>query len=429
MKKIDNRSITINLLMFSSFILLFFAVFFNEYLIDLTNPHHPLLEITRLKIRQAQFMFFVAFIIIFASANLIKKIKGLKEIKDIVPNLLLSLLIIFLPIFILENVLNPFVRRKTTIFMEDSHLGWKLRPNSFDYWGGVKMKVNEKGLTGPVLEYKKPKDIKRILFLGNSVTFGYMLEDHKKTFPFLVQSYINRKMGRKCIQCINAAVGGYSPWQEFIYLENEGVKYNPDLVVIGFVLNDITEKFLLKRFGGIGIGSQLQETIEKKGNWLKQNSNIYIALTNFIARLRYGRDIKKGAVRKEILNINTLINNPNRDDVLKAWEITLTNLEKIILFCKEENIKVLLVVFPFTFQFDNILELSLPQKRMHIFAEQHQIPFIDMLPIYNEKIKSQSKNISDYFLDQNHLLYKGNVVVAETIVSYIFKSNLLMDFP
>ena len=423
MNSLTNKSITFKILLISSFILLFFAFFFNEFIIDLTNPHHPLLEITKTKIRESQLKFLISFFIIFVLSFLVKKVKKPGNISsgEIVPNILLSVMTIFLIVFILENTFYPFVRPKTTIFMEDVQLGWKLKPNSLDQWGGVKIKINQKGLRGTDIEYKKPKGIKRILFLGDSITFGYMLGITEKTFPYLVQNYINKKNIPENVQCINAGVGGYSPWQEFIYLKDEGIKYDPDLVVVGFVLNDITEKFLLKRFGGIGIGSQLQETIKSKESRLRQNSSIYNALLNFIAEIKYGEDVKDGAKKREIVDLHKVVDNPYNEKVLKAWELTLRNLEKIIIFCRKENIEVLMVVFPYTFQFDNIQ--SSPQSRLKGFSEQQNISFIDMLPIFAEKLKT--KKVSDYFLDESHLTYKGHEETAKTIADYILNEDLL----
>ena len=430
MNKNNNGSITIILLLFSSFIFLFFAIFFNEFIVDLINPHHPLLQITREKIRVVQRNFFIIFAVFITLTFLVIKIKKIRDIgsKEMTSNVMLSILILFVPIFIFENLLYPFVRRKTTIFIENTQLGWKLRPDTFDWWGGVKVKINQKGLRGPLLPYKKPNSIKRILFLGDSVTFGYMLEDDEKIYPYLIQTYINSDKGKEIVQCINAGVDGYSSWQESIYLEREGINYNPDLVVIGFVLNDVTERFLLKRFGGEGIGSQLQETIEKKGWWLKRNSNIYIAVSNIIARLRFGKDIKKGAIEKEVLDVHALIDHPNRKDVMNAWEITLKNLEKIISFCKEKNIEILLVVFPYNFQFDDISRFSLPQTKLQEFAERHQIHFIDMLNYLYDKTQLQNEKVNDYLLDEDHLSYKGHIVTAEVIVDYILRKNLLKNF-
>lgn len=62
------------------------------------------------------------------------------------------------------------------------------------------------------------------------------------------------------VETINASVSGYSPWQQAIYLQNEGLRYAPDVVVVAFVLNDATEKFELLRFGGAWEGWQLSRS-------------------------------------------------------------------------------------------------------------------------------------------------------------------------
>ena len=118
--------------------------------------------------------------------------------------------------------LKPFVKKKpatvaTGIFVKDRELGWKLKPNVEDKWGGVKVKINSKGLRGPEINYRKLPHVRRILFLGDSVTFGYLLERDDQTYPSQVARILKKKL-LLAVESINAGVGGYSPWQEYSLL-------------------------------------------------------------------------------------------------------------------------------------------------------------------------------------------------------------------
>ena len=59
-----------------------------------------------------------------------------------------------------------------------------------------------------------------------------------------------------------------------MFLRKEGIKYDPDLVVLSFVLNDVTEKFGLIRFGGSRLGFQLEHSILTLTDWLSYKSSI-----------------------------------------------------------------------------------------------------------------------------------------------------------
>jgi hypothetical protein len=43
---------------------------------------------------------------------------------------------------------------------------------------------------------------------------------------------------------MNAGVGGYSTVQEFLYLQDEGMKFSPDLVLLMVFENDFTDNCL-----------------------------------------------------------------------------------------------------------------------------------------------------------------------------------------
>lgn len=62
------------------------------------------------------------------------------------------------------------------------------------------------------------------------------------------------------MEAINAGVGGYSAWQEYEYLRSRGVTLDPDMVVVGFVLNDVTENMDLVQFAGRWEGAQLLQS-------------------------------------------------------------------------------------------------------------------------------------------------------------------------
>ncbi len=312
--------------------------------------------------------------------------------------------------------------------MRDSELGWKLRPDSKDKWGGASITINNKGLRGPELSYTKQPDVKRILFLGDSVTFGYKLKSYKQTFPHLIENLLRSKSDYE-VEAINSGVGGYSPWQEYIYLTTEGIKYEPDLIVVSFVLNDVSEKLGLVMFGGKGEGLQLKHTVSRKFNKLFEKSSIVYFSRKITKRIRFGNDIQEGAIQKETADVKDLVYHPDRPDVQKAWETTLQNLGKIFDYAKNRHIPVILVLFPFTFQFDDINTLSAPQKIVNEYANRNNVPVVDLLPVLFEKMEEKGTKPDDLFLDKDHLSPVGSRVVAEILADFIEQESFMTDQP
>ena len=417
------------MLLCAGVLLLACAVLYNQFLLPLFLGRLSFAVETGAKIRSIQVYFLSAGLIFVAISECVRRISWLDSVtrREIVARALLSFLAIFLPIALLELSLRPFASfpdPKTTIYVKDPELGWRLKPNSEDVWSGQKVQINSKGLRGPELEYAKPAHVLRVLYLGDSVTFGDELPSYEQSFPYLTKAILERRLTHS-VETINSGVSGYTPWQEDIYLKREGIKFSPDLVVVGFVLNDVTEKFELTRFGGSGEGWQISHTYSSYFEQLADRSSIAYFARRLGAKLRFGRDVREGAKKKETLDVRSLVDNPDRADVRRAWEITLEELDGISDFCRERRIPAILVAFPFRFQFDEVNTTATPQKILNQYAEKKGIPMLDLLPILAERMKQEGLRPEDYFFDSNHFTVHGNQVVAEFIGDFIEKQGVL----
>jgi hypothetical protein len=98
------------------------------------------------------------------------------------------------------------------------------------------VKQNSKGLRGPEAEYQKAPGMRRILFVGDSFFWGYGVENAE-----VLTEILQRKVGAQT-EILNGGVTGYGTDQELLWLEKEGVKYQPDIVVLGLSFaNDLDE--------------------------------------------------------------------------------------------------------------------------------------------------------------------------------------------
>ena len=428
----DEAGLARALLFGAGLILLLVAVFFNEFFVGLLDPSPPLRPETVGGIRAAQGLFLLAGLGFIALSVCIGKLSWLKAIarQGPAPKLLLLFLVLFLPVYILELMLRPFAefndpKKYTTIYLRDPELGWKLKPNVEDYWGGRLVRINSKGLRGPDLDYPKPPQTVRVLYLGDSVTFGDGLQRYEETFSSLSAAILEKKLATN-VQTIDSGVSGYSPWQEQIYLAKEGIKYHPDLVVVGFVLNDVTEKFELVKFGGNGEGWQLSHTYFSYFDQLADHSGIANFARRVGARLKYGRNVQEGAKKKENLDVQSLFTDPERQDVKDAWRGTLADLEQIYGFCRARQIPVILLIFPYYFQFEKSDLPAIPQQIVGGHARQQVVPALDLLPRLAERMKQDGKNAREYFLDSNHFSPLGNQVIAEMIGEFVEKEKIFV---
>lgn len=161
-------------------------------------------------------------------------------------NLLLCLGSVLLFFLALETSLALFWPHKVTTRAQNElyHpiMGWVNKPD-VDGEREVTRNVffhrrhNSKGLRSlREFSYNKPPGVKRILLIGDSFFWGYGVDDRD-----IISEVLQRKV-RDSIEVINGAVTGYATDQELLWLVEEGLKYQPDLVILGcFPTNDLAD--------------------------------------------------------------------------------------------------------------------------------------------------------------------------------------------
>ncbi len=98
--------------------------------------------------------------------------------------------------------------------------------------------INSKGWKDVEHSYNKPEGIFRILFLGDSNTFG--LIPLEQLYTRLTEKILHAN-GYNNTEVISIGVGGWGTDQILEALSCEGVKYNADLIIYQFCGNDIAE--------------------------------------------------------------------------------------------------------------------------------------------------------------------------------------------
>jgi lysophospholipase L1-like esterase len=100
-------------------------------------------------------------------------------------------------------------------------LFWTLNPSEIG--------VNSWGFPGEEIVTPKPKDVFRLLFLGDSIM--------QAGYPRWVESCL-REAGFQNIEAVTLAVNGYSSYQGRVLADNFGLLLEPDLVILQFGWND-----------------------------------------------------------------------------------------------------------------------------------------------------------------------------------------------
>jgi hypothetical protein len=115
-------------------------------------------------------------------------------------------------------------------------------PRSISYQlGSNRVSLNSHGHRDDEMPVDKPAGEHRILILGDSVAFGWGV-DQWEDFPARLEALLRNEQG-DLWQVINTGVNGYNSEQEAIYIATEGIRFKPDIVLLVLVSNDADPVF------------------------------------------------------------------------------------------------------------------------------------------------------------------------------------------
>src|SRR5262245_20284626 len=111
----------------------------------------------------------------------------------------------------------------------------------------VDVRLNGLGFREPRLPSPKPPGVLRIVALGDSFTQGYGVEEYE-AWPRRLETTLDaRHPGR--YQVANLGVPGTNPRDQLSHLRDPGLAYQPDVVLVTVMGNDVQERWVQREFG------------------------------------------------------------------------------------------------------------------------------------------------------------------------------------
>lgn len=322
---------------------------------------------------------------------------------------------------LLTLVHGPFTE-STGLYMPHPRRGWTLRPGWTDRTGGAHVRINKHGFRGSDIPPSPAPHEQRILFLGDSVTFGALVAE-EDLFITHIQATARQQHPNRPLITINAAACAYSPWQEYDLFVAEGLQARPDRVVHVFCLNDVLEKFRLVRFGGYSKG--FEPSTPTRLEW----SGIYRAARLWRASRQTPTHAELRSLRAAY-SVSTLLAGRDTKLLERGWRITLENMTKIVKAARSEGLPLVMVCAPLRDQLLDIPpEEPTPQEILADFAAQLDVPFLDLLPIFLEHNRRQGPDgqACNLFIDQLHFSPAGHRLAGDTIYTFLDKQGWFDD--
>ena len=101
-------------------------------------------------------------------------------------------------------------------------------------------RINADGFRGPRAAHPRPPGSTRAIVLGDSIAFGYGVEE-AQAFPRALEALAASRAPRARLEVVNLGVGGYNAWNQARLLEDVGLGLEPDLVLVQFCINDLND--------------------------------------------------------------------------------------------------------------------------------------------------------------------------------------------
>jgi len=279
---------------------------------------------------------------------------------------------------------------------DNPELVYEHKPSTSVELYGVDIKTNSNGFRDYEHPIKKDNNTFRIFVLGDSITFGWgvTLND---TFTKLLERKLNLLKPLKNYskyEVINSGIGNYNTAMELTLLKEKGLKYEPNLIILQFYVNDV------------------EVTPKKSKLRVLEYSYFYIFLwdkyTN--ARVRFsGNDYKKyysSLYEKDFIG---------KSNTEKA-------VNEIIRISKDKTIPILIVIFP---EFHNFEDYPFKEANEFInqIANSNNVSVLDLLPAY-QNYEPKTLWVSQEDVHPNSL---GHEIAADQIYGKLIKQNYLLS--
>jgi lysophospholipase L1-like esterase len=348
----------------------------------------------------------------------------------------------------------------------DPVLGLFHRPSFEGAYQGVVYSINANGLRGPEIEYARDPDRARVLLLGDSLVWGFGVADGQTLADELARAW-------QPTEVVNLGVAGYGTGQELMLLKHEGLRYQPDLVLLVFTIaNDVEDTYFpdsadsfpanLFYLDAAGLGVDRFDTspLDRLGIWLRHNSYVvaWAASRRSIGTDSSGNDSRERSatgrenrarhaeLQPDLARYRSLdyLENDLEHDLeptrangaappryarrggllrphpLNHYKVELVKrvLREIDRTTRDAGAGFAIAIAPYAAELPTDAATNPLRAELMRFLEAEQIPFVDLLSLLRARASSAaSRSADEIYLDSMHFSPAGNRIVAELLAS------------
>jgi lysophospholipase L1-like esterase len=311
-------------------------------------------------------------------------------------------------------------------FIIETPTGFRLRANTVAVIEShrlckedIEVRTNSLGFRGPDVGEKSGT---RVLFIGDSITLGDYLHE-EDTFVRRVEGLFS-DAGQE-VQTINAGVGGIGLANELAVLLETGLRVDPDVVVVGFYLNDAMSsngvevlqipaflrwsrllQHLAQRLPDVVQGERSETDKSMRRAWADEVATAFPPV--------------EGDPLEDPAAFPSLMQEAWKDWgsawSAGAWTRIVPVIEEFERQAELHDFELLFLCFPVRAQVEASFLFDHPQQRLARELKRLDIPLLDLLPLLREEQRSGAEEL---FYDQCHHTPHGNLRIAEWVHDFL----------
>lgn len=182
-----------------------------------------------------------------------------------------------------------------------------------------------------------------VLCLGDSFTFGEGVREGD-TYPAQLEKLLNQDAGNANVRVFNGGVQGYGTRQELAFFERFGRQLKPNVVILGFVLNDACD-----------VGETIAQNDAMTRAFEPSSLGSISAIWRTIERRRHLSQLQDTFFRQIRNGFNSV-----------EWDLCRDALRAFHVLSIQNNFEFLVVIFPIFWQLDG----NYPFDGLHAMVAQ-----------------------------------------------------------
>jgi hypothetical protein len=225
--------------------------------------------------------------------------------------------------------------------------------------GRVTYRINEHGFRGGALMDEKPKSELRVLCLGDSITFGEGVRE-EDTYPARIEKLLTATSSGRTVQVINAGVQGYGTREEIALYFARCAKLKPDIVALGFFLNDVTDS-----------GETIRQNDERTREFSLTGLAAISKICAMLERRRRATELQEQYFETTRRSFNG-----------EGWQVAKQLLAMMQQQSEKDHFRFVVVLFPILWELDGIYPFEDLHARIAAGCQEAGCEFVDLLPFF-----------------------------------------------